>query len=122
MRLQPECAGGGKWIYFGFTPPRFFIAAAMNLTMMRATERYRELVADLAAECTRLRQPQMVRIRRTPAAKETRLPHDVTHVLPVTNAALFGECQHGLVDWPLAGGFARDCFVPGFSLLTRDTG
>ena len=61
MRLQPECTGGGKWIYFGFTP-RFFIAAAMNLTMMRATERYRGLVADFATERTRLREAQMVRI------------------------------------------------------------
>jgi hypothetical protein len=63
MRLQPECAGNCQRIYFGVLPPRFFIAATMNLTVVRATQRHRELVADLATKCIALRKAQMVRIR-----------------------------------------------------------
>jgi hypothetical protein len=37
MGFKPERTGSRKWIYSGVPPPRPFIAAAMDLTVMRAT-------------------------------------------------------------------------------------
>jgi hypothetical protein len=37
MGFKPEGAGSLKRIYFSLPPPRSFIAAAMNLTVVRAT-------------------------------------------------------------------------------------
>src|SRR5262245_32183599 len=62
MGFKPECAGSRKWVCSGVLPPRCFIAAAMNLTVVRAAERHRELVAHLATECTGLREAEMMRI------------------------------------------------------------
>jgi hypothetical protein len=42
----------------------------MELTMVTAAERHRELIADLAPHCGGLRKLQMVCIRRTAAAGE----------------------------------------------------
>ncbi len=47
MRLQPQAASYGDGVDTGLVPPRHFIATAMNLTMVSATERDRELVANL---------------------------------------------------------------------------
>jgi hypothetical protein len=56
MSFKPRRAGGRKRIYSSVLPPRSLTAAAMNLTVVRATERNRELVAHLAAERTTLRE------------------------------------------------------------------
>jgi len=50
MALTPQRAGADKRIRSAVSPLRFFIAAAINVTVMRTTERHRELVADLAPE------------------------------------------------------------------------
>src|SRR5215470_9613411 len=55
MGFKPEGAGGRERIYAGSLPPPLFIAAAMDLTVMAAAERHRELIADFATERTRLR-------------------------------------------------------------------
>jgi hypothetical protein len=34
--FKPERPSGRKWIYSGVVPPQSFIAAAMDLTVMRA--------------------------------------------------------------------------------------
>ncbi len=60
MGFKPEHAGDCKWFYSCLLPPRSFITAAMDLTVVRATERHRELIADLATKCARLREAQMV--------------------------------------------------------------
>jgi hypothetical protein len=60
MGFKPERAGSRKWIYSGVSPPRPFITAAMDLAVVRATERHRKLVTHLATERTRLREAQMV--------------------------------------------------------------
>ena len=93
MRFKPEHAGGREWIYSGLSPPRPFIAAAMDLAMMRATQRHRKFVAHLATERTRLRKAQMVRIRRPPTANQTRLLHHMPDMVPITNAARFGKTR-----------------------------
>ena len=69
----------------------------MDLAVVRATDRHRELVADLAAERTRLREAQMVWIGRPPAADQARLLNHMPNMIAVTNAARFGEEQHTLV-------------------------
>jgi len=69
----------------------------MQLAMMSAAERHREFVADLAAECTRLREAQMVWIGRPPAADQARLPNHMPDMIAVTNAPRFGEDKHNLV-------------------------
>ena len=73
MRLQPQAASRGGWIDTSLVPPHRFIATAMNLTMVSATERDRELVADLAAERRCLGKAQMMGIGGAPAADQARL-------------------------------------------------
>jgi hypothetical protein len=91
MSCKPKRAGGGKRIYSGASPPRSFITAAMDLTVMRATERHGKLVAHLATERTPLRKAQMMRIRRPPTANQTRLLHHMPDMVPITNTARFRE-------------------------------
>jgi hypothetical protein len=56
MCFKPERAGSRERIYSGVPPPRSFVTAAMDLTMVRATERHREFVTHFATERTRLRE------------------------------------------------------------------
>ena len=60
MGFKPERAGGREWIYSRLPPPQSFVTAAMDLTVVRATERHRKLVTHLATKRTRLRESQMV--------------------------------------------------------------
>ena len=62
MPFEPERAGGRKRIYSRVPPPQSFITAAMNLSVVSATERHRKFAAYLATERTPLRKAQMVRI------------------------------------------------------------
>src|SRR5436309_2343591 len=57
-------------------PPSRFIAGPMQFTMMGAAERHRELVADLEAEASWLREAQVMGIRRLAAANDTGLGGD----------------------------------------------
>src|SRR5215471_8264482 len=70
----------------------------MDLTMMGAAERHRELIAHLATERARLRQAQMVRIRRLSTANQAGLFHDVPDMVTVTNASRFWESKDTLID------------------------
>ena len=54
MGFKPECAGSHKWVCSSVLPPQSFIAAAMDLAMVRATERHRKLVTHRATECTKI--------------------------------------------------------------------
>jgi hypothetical protein len=47
MTFQPENTSGHRRIDTGLYPPCRFITAAMDLAMMAATKRYRELIATL---------------------------------------------------------------------------
>jgi hypothetical protein len=62
MRLFPEPAGDLDRIHAGLLPPRALVARAMHRTMMPPTEGDRELIADLAAERTRLQVAQVMRV------------------------------------------------------------
>src|SRR6516164_5638470 len=70
----------------------------MHRPVMPATERDRELIADLAAECAGLGEAQVVGIRGLAAAHETCLLGDIAQVLPVAIATRRGDRQHTLVD------------------------
>ena len=50
MCFKPKDAGRRARIDTGLIPPRGFIAAAMHLPMVPATEGNSELIADLTAE------------------------------------------------------------------------
>jgi len=70
----------------------------MHRTMMPAAEWDGELIADLAAERARLREPEVMGIRGLAAAHETRLLGDVAQVLPVAIAARSSDREDALVD------------------------
>ena len=70
----------------------------MNLTVMRAAQRHRELIAYLATERTGLHKPQMMRIRRTPTANQAGLFDDMPDMIAVTNASWFRKYQDTLVN------------------------
>jgi len=77
----------------------------MDLTVVRPTERHRELVADLATECTGLREAQMVWIGGPATAHQARLLDHMPDMIAVTYATRFGEdkntvhlnCRAGLL-------------------------
>src|SRR5215813_11082898 len=70
----------------------------MHGTMMPATEWDRELIADLAAERTRLRESEVVRVRGLAATHETCLLGDVAKVLAVAIATRGSDREDALVD------------------------
>ena len=69
----------------------------MELAVVRATERHRELIADLAAERARLREAQMVWIGGPATADQARLLHHMPDMIAVANATRFGEDKHTVV-------------------------
>ena len=82
--------------------PRFshhhgFITVTMQLPMMSSAQRHRELVADLATECTRLREAQMVRIARPSAADQARLLDHMPDMIAVSYATRLGEDKNTFV-------------------------
>jgi hypothetical protein len=98
MGFKPECASSQKWLCSSVLPPQSFIAAAMDLAMVRATERHRKLVTHLATERTKLREPQMMRIRRPATANKTGLFDHVPDMVPITNTARFRERENAFID------------------------
>jgi hypothetical protein len=70
----------------------------MHCTMMAATERDRELIADLAAERTWLGKSEVVGVRGLSAADEARLLGDIAQVLPVAIPPRRSDGEDALVD------------------------
>ena len=83
--------------------------------MMSSTERDSELIADLAAECRRLRKAQMVGIGRAAAADQTRLLGNRFDMLPVANPTRRRQCQYAFVD---SGGSAPLLASTGLTRLS----
>ena len=65
----------------------------MDFPMMPSAERHRELITDLATQRPVLGETQMMRIRRSARANETRLFGKKPHMLAVTNSAWFGMTE-----------------------------
>jgi hypothetical protein len=95
--LSPELTGDLNGVDAGRIPPGLLVAGAMGGAVMRAAEWDGELIADLAAECTGLGEPEVVGIRGFAAAHETRLVGEIAQVLPVAIAARGGNGEDALV-------------------------
>jgi hypothetical protein len=68
--------------------------------MVPAAEWNRELIADLAAECSTLRKAKVVGVRRQAAANQARLPGYKSDVISVTHPSRFRHGQHALINRP----------------------
>src|SRR5262249_4009432 len=97
-RLFPEPAGNLDRVNAGLPPPRALVVGAMHRTMMPATERDRELIADLAAERTGLGEPEMMGIRGLAAADEARLLGDIAKVLSVAIPTRGRDSEDALIN------------------------
>jgi hypothetical protein len=98
MRLEPQRASLDYRINTNLLPPRPFISVPMDFAMMPSTQGHSEFIADLAAECPALREPQVVRIAGPAAANQTRLLCHMSDMLAVANPARLRQGQHTFVD------------------------
>ena len=94
----PELASNLDRVDPHIVPPRRFVAAVVDLTVMFAAERNRKFVADLSAECAHLGETEMMRIGRTRAAKKAGLCADMAEVGLVANASRLAKRKRALVD------------------------
>ncbi len=76
MGVQPQCAGCDGRINTGIPPPRGFIAATVHLAMVSSTQGNSVLITDLAPEGPALRKSEMMGIRGSATANETRMSGD----------------------------------------------
>ena len=72
-------------------PPSEFVAALVELAMVRATERHGEFVAYFAAQCALLGKLKVVRIRRAATAGEARLSAHELQMVPIAPSKLFAK-------------------------------
>ena len=98
MRLVPKPFGDLQGVDPQTLPPRHFIAGLMQLPMMSAAERYSKFVADLETERPELREPQVMRIGRLPAADDAGLRCDESQMSFVTQPLRLGDGENALVD------------------------
>jgi hypothetical protein len=98
VRFEPQHAGRNGRINTGFPPPCGFVATAMHLAMVPATQRDSELIADLAPERPALRETQVVGIRGLTGTYETSLLGHVFDVIAVPNPARLRQRQHTFID------------------------
>jgi hypothetical protein len=85
MALQPQGTSGNGRINARLFPPVRFIATAVDLAMMTATQGDREFITHFAAKRPRLRKLQMMSVCRAAAADQTRLIGNQSNVIPVAN-------------------------------------
>jgi hypothetical protein len=86
------------WIYAHIPPPRHFIAAAVDLTVVTSTQRNSELIAHLAPKGAVLRESQVMGVGGLPATNQASLLSNRFDVIPVTNPPLFRQGQRALID------------------------
>ena len=86
---------------------------AMDLTMMHAAERHRELIADLAAECHGLCEAQMMGVGGLATAHNTGLGRHKLAVKLVAQSARFGRDSVVLEICEVCGGPVRVCCCCG---------
>jgi hypothetical protein len=98
MGLLPQVVRDRRRIDARNLPPGNFVAVAMELTMVAATEWDGELVADFAAERPALRESQVMSIAGLPATDQAGLLGDKPQVVAIADAARLGEGKYRLVD------------------------
>jgi len=86
-RLRPKLARDFGRVDAGCVEPGLLVAGAMDGAVVDAAKRYRELVADLAAERTWLRKPEVVGITGFSRTNQASLLGDKPQVLLVATAA-----------------------------------
>lgn len=90
MCCQPQRASRNRRINTSLLPPGSFIAAAMHLAMMPATQRDDKFIADLASECPELGEAQMMRVRWAATADKAGLLGNIADMLAIADATRFG--------------------------------
>ena len=98
--MLPQLSGNSDRVKFELFPPCRFVASPMKGTMVGAAERNRELVADPAAQGSRLHEPQMMSVRRSPSAQQARLRRHELQVRTIAVAARFAQGEGAFVDMP----------------------
>ena len=72
-------------------PPNKFVAASVQLAMMKPAKRHGEFVAYFAPERALLRKPKMMRIRRAAPASQTGLSAYELQMVPIAQSKLFAK-------------------------------
>jgi len=94
---QPKLTREAQRLDTGLRPPIELFAGAVQVTVMGATQRHRELVADLCAQPARLGKPKMVGVARLSAADEAGLFGHEAQVLAIALAPLLGQGEGAAV-------------------------
>ena len=98
MGLDPELARDANRVDALVAHHLASLPARCSFAMMATAERHGEFVADLEAETSGLRKPQMMGIAGLPGTDQAGLPGDKAEVGLVAVAAQLGKGQHALVD------------------------
>jgi hypothetical protein len=69
----PQLPRQGDRVEVSFRPPRGLVASSVERAVVRSAQRHHEFVADATAERPRLREAQVMRVRRPATANNTRL-------------------------------------------------
>jgi hypothetical protein len=85
----PKPLSGSQRINASLRPLGEFVTGAVDFAMITAAQWDGELVADSTAEGRRLRDPQMMRVRRLSSAYQARPPSDVFQVMAVAKPPRF---------------------------------
>jgi len=96
MSFVPQRPRSDGWIDTRLPPPGGFVAAAVHLAMVSATQWDGELIADLLPERAALREPN--RIGWAPAADQTRTSRYESHMLSIADATWFRKGERAFVD------------------------
>ena len=98
MRFKPQGARRHDRINTRLVPPCRLVAGAMDFAMVATAQRDGELIADLAAERSTLRETQMMGVGWTSTTNQTRLLRDIPDVVAVADTAWLGESESAFVD------------------------
>src|SRR5262249_54408473 len=79
--VLPELFCNWQRIDFMLQPPVSFISCRVVFGVMYGAKRHSEFIAHLECQSSRLRIPDMVRLRRRAAANDTRLLSDKAQML-----------------------------------------
>ncbi len=96
--MAPQFLRNREWLELLLGPPRGLIAAPVERAMMQPAERHGKLVAHPAAERGALREPEMMRVRRSPTAEQARLQCYELEVIAIAVAPRLAQGQIGFVD------------------------
>jgi hypothetical protein len=91
MGRQPKGAGDIRWIDADIFPPCDLVATVMDFAVMTPAQRHGELIAHLTPQRAALHEAEVVSVRWSPTADQTRMCGDKLHMNPVTNPPRFGE-------------------------------